>query len=75
MVDKLKTAGKVTGKTAEELATVLAIAAGIAAACKVAVEPLVSTDFGNLPVWQAVAAIIFTLVIGYLWKLVHGRAS
>lgn len=58
MVEKIKRVSNKTIKTAEHIYEVIATAAIIAAAIKVATLPQVRTSAGNLPVWQAVAAIM-----------------
>lgn len=70
MVKQLKEAGKTANETIHKVFVVAALASGIAAAAKLATEPMVSTGFGReLPVWQAVATVLLVLAGTYIWNL------
>lgn len=58
MVDKVKRMTRTTAHRIQTAYEVGAIAATIAAAVKVATLNRVDTSFGQLPLWQAVAAIL-----------------
>lgn len=58
MVDKVKKVGGETIRIVENALEVIQMAAVIAAAIKVASEPMVATGFRPLPIWQSVAAIL-----------------
>lgn len=70
MTEKIKQAGKTANKTLHDISVLVGLAAGLAAALKVATEPMVQTGFGRqLPVWQLVAAVLGTVILGYVYTL------
>lgn len=71
MVDKVKAVTKDTARKIENLYEVLSLAAIIAAAVKVTSETKVFTGFGELPVWQVVAAVLLAGVSYRVYGLIN----
>lgn len=70
MVDKVKNSKTV--KLIDEVGEFVVYAAIIAAAIKLFTQAAVVTRFGELPVWQAVAAILVATVI---WMVRKNRSK
>lgn len=75
MVEKVKKAGRDTGKVLSVVWTMAALVSAIAAALGVIDKPRVATSLGELPLWQFVATVLLTVVGGYVTYLVHKKGE